>query len=82
MSGEDDFTDRPQELRGAPDGYLRKSDVFKSISAIIGILGTFLGFWRVIDSLDESLRQEIRNERIERINSDNEIRLQLYQRRR
>jgi hypothetical protein len=79
---ENDSENRPQEFQRAVDGYLRKSDVFKTVGALVGLFGAFFGAWGIIDRMDESLRMEIRNERTERINADNQIRLELYQRRR
>jgi hypothetical protein len=47
---------------------------WKTTFAIIGGVVSLLGFfWLVTNGISENLRTEVRNERIERINADNQM---------
>lgn len=74
-----DSENRSQELSGAPDGYVRRESLYKALGAAIGILGAILGLIRFFDAYREYVDVSVRNERIERINSDNRIEQKLDQ---
>lgn len=79
MENEEDSQNRSQELRSAHDGYIRRSDLLKTLGAVVGVLGTLFGAYGIIDRITESIRLEIRNERTERINADNQLQLRQYE---
>jgi hypothetical protein len=50
------------------------ASAWKTTFAIIGGVVSLLGFfWLVTNGISENLRTEVRNERIERINADNQM---------
>jgi len=64
----------PMEFPRPPDGYIRWTDLLKALGAIVGILGSAVGGWGLIDRRVESLRAEIYNARIECKNDLTELR--------
>lgn len=81
----DDFENRPQDLRRTPDAYIRIDELaklLKILGALVSIIVSFFAVIRFADSYREYVDRKVENERTERVNADNEIRLQLYQRRR
>lgn len=77
MSGK--TSDREEEHRGEPDGYVRRSTILQVVGAVAGVVGAYVGFSGLFDRLYEYVRAEVRNERVERINSDNRIENKLDQ---
>lgn len=70
---EDATQDRAQDFHGPPDGYIRKSSLFQTVGAVVGLLGAYVGISGLLDRYLESVRTEVRNERVERINQFNRI---------
>ena len=66
--------DRAEELRGAPDGYIRKQTIFQVVGAAVGILGAVLGLIGLHNSYRDYVDRRVDNEEAKRINADNEIR--------
>jgi cell division protein FtsX len=75
---EKDFENRSQEFYGAPDGYVRRESIFKTIGAAVGILGAILGIVGLNNAYREYVDRLITNERNERINQDNRFEQRLY----
>jgi len=60
-------------LPSAPDGYIRWTDLLKALGAIVGIFGACVGGYGFLDRHFDTLRVEIRNERVERLNAQTRI---------
>lgn len=73
MGGEENPKDRSQEFQGAPDMYIRRDTLFKTVGAAVGILGAMLGLFRFFDAYREYADRLVQNERVERLNQFNRL---------
>lgn len=64
---------RVPQLQGPPDGYIRRSTLLQTLGALVGIFGAIVGLYRFLDARDSRTRDEVRNERTERIDADSRI---------
>ena len=65
---EGDASHLEDRLPRTPDGYIRWTDLLKALGAVAGLFGACVGGYGFLDRRFESLRTELRNERVERLN--------------